>query len=214
MVDKPQKRAGWVFWLWIPSCRGRVSSVRWRLDWPLPLCPPLSPRPELLIRWEHHFKQEQRRNRRMSHGLRAQFSLNSYLEEKHCLKEKGMRRCSCANHTDKSLTDSATNWGSSEQTLLCHLPGRLALGFKCLCLTMGLQEHCIKKGLWAPIPLGQEKGKSRPWAFKFKLSYFRLHYFYQGFKGLRTKFHEEISSRKTILFSLFKPFEEGQSDFF
>ena len=98
---------------------------------------------------------------------------------------------------------TGTNWGSSKQTLLHHLPGRLALGFRCLYSMMGLQERCIRNVCGLQFPQDRKKENPNPGpAFEFKLYYFKLHYFSQGFKGLRIEFHKEISSRKTILFSL------------
>ena len=99
------------------------------------------------------------------------------------------------------LTQGQT--GSSEQTLLRHLPGMLVLGFKCLYSMMGLPEHFIRNVCGLQFPQDRKRENPAPGpAFEFKLYYLKLHYFSQGFKGLRTEFHKEISSRKTILSSL------------
>lgn len=66
--------------------------------------------------------------RKASDGLWAQLSLNSYLEMKHPFKAKSLNCCSSAYHTN-SLLGHREQYSSSQQTLLNHQHGRLALGF-------------------------------------------------------------------------------------
>lgn len=61
--------------------------------------------------------------------------------------------------------------------------------------------------MYARLHFPQDRTRENPDlgpVFKFKLYYFKLHYFYQGFKGLRTKFHTGIKLKENcfVIFSL------------
>lgn len=104
-----QNRAGWVFWFWITSFGWSCLQCGVEVRLAAPACFLVglsSPSPGSITSNKNTDVY-----RRTNNSLWAQFSLNSYLEEKHSLKGKSLRRCSSAYHTNKPLTASQTTVG-------------------------------------------------------------------------------------------------------
>lgn len=135
--------------------------------------------------------------RKASDGLWAQLSLNSYLEMKHPFKAKSLNCCSSAYHTN-SLLGHREQYSSSQQTLLNHQHGRLALGFPISLPGDGSPGTPYKRYVQVSTSHRIGKGKTQT-VGQFSSEVCKLYYFYEGFKGLETKFHIRMKLKEKKL---------------
>ena len=213
MVGKPQKGAGCFpipdHFLWL------VLSLAWLEDYAcssFPLSPgPASPSPVSIPS-----NKDSDFCRRTSHGLWTQFSLNACSKKKCAFKGKRVRICSSAHHTHKLLTRSRRTVELLAANASLHgnlLHGRLALGFPssvpCDGFPETLGEKCMQVSTSHWKRKNPDPGPTFKWGFPTSL-------FLSGFwrPQDQVSYRNSVQEKWFFSLSLFRLFEERQSEFF
>lgn len=103
----------------------------------------LSPRPQLVIHWEHHFKQEHRRLGEQNWWSVGTVQSKLTLRGETLPQRKGSEaQAVLTTQTHLLLIQGQTGAPQSKHFSITSLA--LALGFRCLYSMMGLQERCIR----------------------------------------------------------------------